>query len=176
MLALSPCFAQEQTVMVHNDIHCLGTRGCAPQTSVRIDLPPGTIRWFYTVNTTRKLKKARKIKKNPALRSLFSKESGSMPVEFEPVFGGDGHCSVYLLKHPSDAEGFVTAGGVYFFYPEYSKKNVPTLGMVIDEPLLCYGTRYIGLEKLKGQIDPLNSYAVLTVVAIIQKAETPAGR
>lgn len=48
--------------------------------------------------------------------------------------------------------------------------------MVIDEPLLCYGTRYIGLEKLKGQIDPLNSYAVLTVVAIIQKAETPAGR
>ncbi|PHN07171.1 hypothetical protein CRP01_08065 [Flavilitoribacter nigricans DSM 23189 = NBRC 102662] len=166
--------AQEEAVLVVNEIYCLGTRACTPHTSVAFELPPNTTRWFYTLSTTQKLKKAKRIRKNPQLLAMVSApgvEREKMDEYEEPVFGGDANCSVYLLKHYTDQENFGKPGGVYFYYPEYSQKETPSLGMVIDESVICHGKQYIGLENPNAYTDLVNIYAVLTVVAITQKKE-----
>ena len=60
------------------------------------------------------------------------------------------------------------AGGAYFFYGEYSRKNVPSTGMIIEDPVLCRGTQYIGLENARAFTESYNVYVVLTVVAVTE--------
>ena len=165
--------AQEKAVEVLNEVYCLGARACNPYSSVEIHLPANTVKWFYTVMATKNRRTARRLKKNPALLATFpdlvaarANEQVETDYDFSPAFIGDATCSVYLLKHAADGENFSTAGGVYYYYPDFSKKNVPSLGMVIDEPKLCFGTQRLGLKNPLAFMEPGNTYVVLTVVAI----------
>lgn len=161
--------AQDKAVEVINNIYCLGIVDCNPSLTEAIELPPNTKRWFYTVTATKSPQKAAAIRKNPAIFSVFpdlkSKKRRKKKSQI-PVHTGDGVCSVYLLKHADDTEKFVVAGGAYFFYGEYSRKNVPTAGMIIEESSLCRGTQYIGLENSRAFTEAYNMYVVLTVIAI----------
>jgi hypothetical protein len=165
--------AQEKAVEVLNEVYCLGARACTPYSSVEIYLPANTVKWFYTVMATKNRRTARRLKKNPALLATFpdlvavrADEQDEAGDDFSPVFIGDANCSVYLLKHAADGENFTTAGSVYYYYPDYSKSNIPSLGMVIDEPKLCFGTQRLGLKNPHAFMEPGNTYVVLTVVAI----------
>lgn len=158
--------------MVLNEVYCLGTRSCSPYLSIEVELPPNTTRWFYTMTTTKRPRKARRLKKHPAILAAFPAASlansgisktGYQP---EPIPAGEGHCSIYLLKSHRDSYSFAEAGGVYSYYPEYSVKDLPSTVMLITESVLRHGTQYIGLKNPVAAQDASNTYVVLTVVAM----------
>lgn len=165
-------FAQEQVVEVLNKVYCLGVMDCSPSLTEAIDLPPGTKRWFYMATATKSPQKANAVRNNPSIFSVFpslqSDRRRKKKKQQTPVYTGDGNCSIYLLKHYDDTEKFVVAGGAYFFYGEYSRKNVPATGMIIEDPVLCEGTQYIGLENSRAFTESYNVYVVLTVIAVTE--------
>ncbi|PHN06401.1 hypothetical protein [Flavilitoribacter nigricans] len=163
--------AQSKTVEVLNQTYCLGVISCTPSTTLEIELPENTVRWFYTVTATKSPQKAASVRRNPSIYQVFPDlltKRKFRKKDPQPVYPGDGVCSVYLLKNKSDTEKFMVAGGAYFFYGEYSRRNVPASGMIIDDPSLCRGTQYIGLENSRAFTESFNMYAVLTVIAMTE--------
>jgi hypothetical protein len=164
--------AQERAVEVLNKVYCLGIMDCSPSVTQAIELPENTKRWFYTVTATKSPQKARAIRKDPSVFRVFpalhSARKRRKAEKEAPVYPGDGNCSVYLLKHYEDTEKFVVAGGAYFFYGQYSRKNVAATGMIIDDPYVCKGTQYIGLENSRAFTESYNMYVVLTVIAMTE--------
>lgn len=172
--------AQDQAVEVINEIYCIGVVDCSPNNIVEFELPPNTARWFYTVTATKSPQIAESLKDNPALFSIFpdiqspnkrKNKRKSKSKRVEPAYPGDGNCSVYLLKTAFDSEKFMTPGGAYFFHGAYSQKNVPSAGMIIDDPVLCKGNQYIGIENSRAFMEQFNIYVVLTVIAVTKEGD-----
>lgn len=156
-----------------NKVYCLGVEDRSPNVTVKVNLPAGTKKWFYTVTATKSQFKAESIRDNPTLFSIFpnliSERAPAASKASTPVYAGDGNCSVYFLKEKSDAQKFITPGGAFFYHSEYSKVNVPSAGVIIDNAWLCSGTQFIGLENSRAYHEMIDMYVVLTVVAIREK-------
>jgi hypothetical protein len=175
ILLLKPGIAQNRAIEIINETYCIGVVDCSPNTTVEVELPPNTVRWFYTVTATKSPQIAESVQANPTIFSIFpniqternrKSKRKRKPEQIAPVYPGDGNCSVYLLKSEFDTEKFMIPGGTYFFHGEYSRKNIPSTGMVIDDPVLCKGTQYIGIENSRAFMEQFNIYVVLTVIAV----------
>ena len=121
---------------------------------VTINLPPKTIKWFYSVSAFRNEKDVKNVTSTFNLLSNLSSALdltgvSSLTLKMLGTPPGSDYCDVYLLASPNDVNKFESKsdnwGGNFNYFREGSRENI--LGGVIDVSSTKNSRQYLGFRN-----------------------------
>jgi len=141
----------------------------ASRTSIKIDLPPNTVEWYYSFSTSLGKGGTKNLKLALQLGSLLADPSGltSTTLSGINVPNGEANADIYLCDN-SNIKGFIEKydnyGSSYSYYPEGTVQSTKQAIVAIDD--IRSGTWYLGIKN------PSNSTGLninIEVVAIVEE-------
>lgn len=122
----------------------------ASRTSIKIDLPPNTIEWYYSFSTSKGENGTKNLELGLQLGALITDPStlASTILSNIKVPTGVANADIYLCDR-ANIKGFMekydTNGGTYSFYPEGTVQSTKQAVVKIDD--IRSGTWYLGIKN-----------------------------
>lgn len=122
----------------------------ASRTSIKIDLPPNTIEWYYSFSTSKGKSGTKNLELGLQLAALLTDASTltSTIASGIKVPTGEANVDIYLCDN-ANIKGFIEKydnyGGSYSFYPEGTVQSTKEAVVQIDD--ITSGTWYLGIKN-----------------------------
>lgn len=128
--------------------------GGKPFVVLDVNLPPNTVKWYYTFSTARDESKINTTKSNLNLLTQLSSiidYTGTTANAINALTAppGEDYCNTYLLQSYSDAVSFAKNGGGNYIRLG-SRANFKSGTVEITNPTNCKGVQYIGINNPSG--------------------------
>lgn len=149
----------------------------ASRISIKVDLPPNTIEWYYSFSTSKGESATKNLGLGLQLASLLADTSTltSSLLSKIKVPTGEAHADIYLCNEVNIDEFIKKVdnhGGTYSFYREGTVKSTKQAVVQIDD--ITSGTWYLGIKNPSTSTGLNINIEVVAIVeesAIIEKTE-----
>ncbi|MCB0608339.1 MAG: hypothetical protein KDD12_11535 [Lewinella sp.] len=139
---------------------------------LEVNLPPNTVRWFYTVAASRSKESIRHAKAQFSLfaqltRIIDKTGTAAKAIDLLTTPPGNDYCNVYLLNSKQDADAFNKEFSIksYGFHAGCSRENYVSGTVEVAEPAFLSGKQYLGFYN------PSPIYGISMVVEVAAVVE-----
>lgn len=152
-------------------VHSLNYRGAANNRSfVPIQLPPNTVKWFYSVSSNFARPQNETLNLLAELSRYLDPTNGILADIINSLDAptGTADFNVYFIKDNENLDIFNDKSGNFLYYPEGSRKNINSGVVDVEVSTENSTTWYLGIENPDSNDD---IYVLIEVCALVYEVE-----